>query len=199
MKRVSKYLAVVSVFVFVLSCITINIYFPAAAVEKAADRIVDEVWGEKLKEKKMEKKKEGEPQSRIERGFEIGLVSVAYAGEPDINVSTPAIRAIKKSLSNRLDQLKPYFESGKIGLTSDGLVAPRDLSGLALKEKAKLKRLIKAENSDRDALYLEIAKANNISPDRVKDIKRIFAKSWIKKAPKGWWYMTEKGRWIRKK
>ena len=30
---------------FVTSCITINIYFPAAAVEKAADIIVDEVWG----------------------------------------------------------------------------------------------------------------------------------------------------------
>lgn len=26
------------------SCVTINIYFPAAAAEKAADRIIDEVW-----------------------------------------------------------------------------------------------------------------------------------------------------------
>jgi len=26
------------------ACVTINIYFPAAAVEKAADRIIDEVW-----------------------------------------------------------------------------------------------------------------------------------------------------------
>jgi hypothetical protein len=25
-------------------CVTINIYFPAAAAEKAADRIIDEVW-----------------------------------------------------------------------------------------------------------------------------------------------------------
>lgn len=25
-------------------CITINIYFPASAAEKAADRIIDEVW-----------------------------------------------------------------------------------------------------------------------------------------------------------
>ncbi|HSL68709.1 MAG TPA: hypothetical protein VK864_00640 [Longimicrobiales bacterium] len=27
-----------------LSCVTINIYFPAAAAEKAADKIIDEVW-----------------------------------------------------------------------------------------------------------------------------------------------------------
>jgi len=26
------------------SCVTINIYFPAAAAEKAADKIIDEVW-----------------------------------------------------------------------------------------------------------------------------------------------------------
>ena len=25
-------------------CVTINIYFPAAAAEKAADRIIEEVW-----------------------------------------------------------------------------------------------------------------------------------------------------------
>lgn len=33
-------------------CVTINIYFPAAAAEKAADRIIDEVW---------QLKKPGEP------------------------------------------------------------------------------------------------------------------------------------------
>lgn len=26
------------------SCVTINIYFPAAAAEKAADKIIEEVW-----------------------------------------------------------------------------------------------------------------------------------------------------------
>jgi hypothetical protein len=25
-------------------CVTINIYFPAAAAERAADRIIDEIW-----------------------------------------------------------------------------------------------------------------------------------------------------------
>jgi hypothetical protein len=28
----------------VSGCVTINIYFPAAAAEKAADKIIDEVW-----------------------------------------------------------------------------------------------------------------------------------------------------------
>ena len=28
----------------IAGCVTINIYFPAAAAEKAADRIIEEVW-----------------------------------------------------------------------------------------------------------------------------------------------------------
>jgi predicted aminopeptidase len=36
----------------VQGCVTINIYFPAAAAEKAADKIIDEVW---------QLKKSGEP------------------------------------------------------------------------------------------------------------------------------------------
>ncbi len=32
-------------------CVTINIYFPAAAAEKAADKIIDEVWQLKNLEK----------------------------------------------------------------------------------------------------------------------------------------------------
>lgn len=37
------------------ACVTINIYFPAAAAEKAADKIIDEVWqikkGDETKDK----------------------------------------------------------------------------------------------------------------------------------------------------
>ena len=33
------------------ACVTINIYFPAAAAEKAADKIIDDVWQLKNGEK----------------------------------------------------------------------------------------------------------------------------------------------------
>jgi hypothetical protein len=37
--------AAAAAIMFALSaCVTINIYFPAAAAEKAADKIIDEVW-----------------------------------------------------------------------------------------------------------------------------------------------------------
>ena len=38
------------------ACVTINIYFPAAAAEKAADKIIDEVW-----QLKQDQDKEAQP------------------------------------------------------------------------------------------------------------------------------------------
>ena len=46
---------------FVLSaCVTINIYFPAAAAEKAADKIIDEVW----QTRKTDKPTENQPDAK---------------------------------------------------------------------------------------------------------------------------------------
>ena len=39
----TRFLSLAAVLVLT-GCVTINIYFPAAAAEKAADRIIDEVW-----------------------------------------------------------------------------------------------------------------------------------------------------------
>ena len=37
--------SLVAVIFFVSACVTVNIYFPAAAVERAAEEIVKETWG----------------------------------------------------------------------------------------------------------------------------------------------------------
>jgi len=37
-------LSLAALLVLLGGCVTINIYFPAAAAEKAADKIIDEVW-----------------------------------------------------------------------------------------------------------------------------------------------------------
>jgi uncharacterized protein YtpQ (UPF0354 family) len=45
MKNTLSLLALAAILTAGLSaCVTINIYFPAAAAEKAADKIIDEVW-----------------------------------------------------------------------------------------------------------------------------------------------------------
>lgn len=39
-----KWLIGLSVAAILPACVTINVYFPAAAAEKAADKIIEEVW-----------------------------------------------------------------------------------------------------------------------------------------------------------
>jgi uncharacterized protein YdbL (DUF1318 family) len=180
---------------FVSACVTVNIYFPAAAVERAADQIVKETWGEP-------EKIPPKPQSRV---FDVpfhltslGFVGEAQAQEADINISNPAIRALKESIKTRSDAIKPFMDRGNIGIGRDGLLAIRTTDGLNLKERAETKQLIDAENRDREALYAEIAKANNISKDSIPKIKTIFAKSWIEQARPGWWIEDIQGNWKRK-
>lgn len=188
-------------FLFIMhSCVTINIYFPAAAVERAADKIVEEVWGEQ-EGKPQEEQQQGEPESFLyqERRFALFGPAEAFAEQADINVTTPAIRALKESIKNRADTLKPFLDRGNAGLSNDGLILVRNSDGLSLKDKAMLTRLAEAENNDRNALYREIAKANNFPPEKVTNIKKIFAGSWIKNARTGWWVQNPDGAWSRKK
>ena len=188
----------------VASCITINIYFPAAAVEKAADRIVDEVWGPQggTPGGEDEKKQDVQPQSRMGDVliFALSLAGPreAMAQEADINVTTPAIRALKESIQSRAESIRAYMDGGNIGISREGLLVVRTTEGLNLKDKAAVNRLVEAENHDRNSLYEEIARANNFPPERVADIKTIFAGSWAKNARAGWWVQDDGGSWKQK-
>ncbi len=199
MKTVKGFSFYLGMLALIISCVTINIYFPAAAVEKAADEIVEEVWGE---DEEKQDKNSNEPQSFLDHLIRHAAaafsVKEVYAQEPDINVTTPAIRTLKANIQGRSSSVKPFMDRGNAGMTNDGLLVVRSTDRLRMKEKGSIVRLINAENEDRETLYLEIAKANNFSPEKVSDIKKIFAMSWIKKAKKGWWIQDASGEWRRK-
>lgn len=187
----------------IISCVTINVYFPAAAVEKAADKLVDDVWGGGEEKTPVEPQQEDNTEGRLtiyERvaSLHIGARSAEAAERANIKVSTPAIRALKQSIHGRAASIMPYMNKGNIGIGRNGLLVIRNKSGLNLRQKAALTRLVKSENRDRLTLYSEIAKANNFTPDRVKDIQGLFAKSWIKNARKGWWVQGPNGAWRAK-
>lgn len=178
------------VIVVSVSCVTINIYFPAEELRGAADRIVDEVYGEKPGS--AEKTPETPGSSFLPR---FG-VSSAYAAQ-DINVSTPEIRALRADMKTRFDQLSPSLDSGHVGIDASGYLVLRTTDGLGLKQRAEIKRLLDAENQDRKRLYQEIAKANGL-PEKVDEIEAIFSKSWRDKAAKGWYLQDAKGNWSQK-
>ena len=189
----------VMVFLLLLlsACVTVNIYFPAAAVQRAADEIVKETWGGPNG-----KSEQVQPQSLLRFApngiVSLAVVTEAFAQEADINVSNPAIRGLRESIKRRSGSIKPYLDKGNAGINQNGLLVVRSSDGLSLKERAEVQQLIEAENRDREALYAEIAKANNISGEAVPKIKGIFAKRWIDQAQSGWWIQDSQGSWKRK-
>lgn len=186
--------------VLLISCVTINIYFPAAAAEEAARTIVRDVLGT-----------DGtppatapavQPQSGLEPVNPLVLlvgrllewsVPVAHA-EANIDINSPAIRTLRQRMSGRQGDLAPYYQSGAIGFGRDGFVEVRDLAAVPLKERTQAKKLAADENEDRQALYREIARANG-HPEWEKDVRQTFARVWAEEARSGYWYQDAGGAW----
>ena len=191
---------------FFSACVTINVYFPAAAAQEAADRIVNQVYGtdskpdSKTPEKPTDEKPAGTeqkswvpPASQWASNLVNFMVSPAYAGA-DLDISSPAISALTSDMTKRHQKLLPHYESGAIGLTNDALITLRDPNKVPLKSRTQVKQLVADENQDRLELYREIATANG-HPEWEADIRATFATRWISRASAGWWYQDKKGGW----
>ncbi|MDN3519168.1 YdbL family protein [Aquisalimonas lutea] len=195
--------ALLAVLVLTLAaCVTINVYFPAVAAERAADRIIDDVWRQQPPPEPEEEP--DEPQSRNSRADRPVLVAVldrlitpAAAASPDLDISSPAIRRLTAAMEERHERLRPYYDSGAVGLTNDGRIAIRDQNAIPLQERNRVRQLVADENDDRLALYRQIAVANN-HPEWEEDIRATFADRWIARAPSGWYYQDDAGNWKRK-
>jgi len=194
MRTILKAASIFIIFVIV-SCVTVNIYFPAAEVQKAADKIVDDV---RTKGNEAQPDPVPGPSSRLDipSSFSLGP-GQAYAAV-NIDISTPAIRGIKDSMKNRFPQLKPFYDRGAIGENNKGFLEAKDTAGLNLQERSQVNKLIDQENRDRAALYSEIASANKFGAELMPQVKQIFANSWRDKSQAGWWVQDDNGTWKKK-
>ena len=182
--------------IFFIACVTVNIYFPAAKVEKAAEEIVKEVRQQSpKKEQKLKKEEKSPPESELHKWQ---FVNSAYAQEGVLEVSTASIRALKTAIKKRFPKLIPYFQKGIIGENNRGLLEIKSWQGVSLAKRAKVKQLVEAENKDRTNLYQEVAKNMGIDPSQLGKVQKIFAKQWQKTAPSGTWIQTGDGKWVRK-
>lgn len=188
------------------ACVTVNVYFPAAAAENAAERFVKEVYGRGGEAPAGEQAPApaGEPSSALDSRA-AGRLAVRLAGlliaearaqEADIDISTPGINALKAAMRARHGQLRPYYESGAIGMAANGLLVVRDASAVPLRERNAVNQLVAEENRDRNRLYAEVARANG-HPEWEPRIREIFARQWVANAPVGWWYQDATG-WKQK-
>ncbi|PPD21899.1 MAG: hypothetical protein CTY18_03390 [Methylomonas sp.] len=182
------------------ACVTINIYFPAAAAEKAADEIIKDIQ-KTVPAKPVEPKAGLSPwQLAIYRGVDQALsllIADAHAEQADLAIDSPQVRQVRASMESRFGALKPFYDAGVIGIQADGLLAVHNLSAAALSERNKVNQLVAAENADRQNLYQAIANANG-HPEWAGQIKTTFAARWLENAQAGWWYQAAGGSWAQK-
>lgn len=183
------------------ACVTINIYFPAAAAEEAARTIVRDVLQSEQTEPEPSSQNDDRRSALVQANPVLvafglildQLIPEAQAAQADIDINTPAIRAIRSSMQRRQASLAPFYRSGAIGFDSKGSVSVRDLSAAPLKDRNRLKKLVADENADRSRLYREIARANG-HPEWEADVRSTFAKVWAQEALPGYWYQAG-GSW----
>ncbi len=176
------------------ACVTINVYFPEAAAERAADRFIQDVLGD---DPRSAPEAPSDPPATGFRWSDL-LIASAHAQAPNINIDTPQIQSIKQRMAERHRQhLADWLDAGAIGLDNDGLIAIRDRGAVALAERRNLERVVGEENSDRRAVYREIAVANG-HPEWEEEIRETFARQWIANARSGWHYQQSDGSWTQK-
>ena len=117
------------------------------------------------------------------------VANFTQAAAPNLDVNTPAIIAIKVSMTARHSLLLPHYNNGAVGLTKDGFIAVKDATAVPLKERGGINSLVADENTDRIKLYKEIADGNG-HPEWQNDIQATFAGRWIDKAQVGWYYQS---------
>ncbi len=190
--NISKNLFVTTICTALLTaCVTVNIYFPAAEVQKAAQEIARDV------RKSAEDKATG-PQSRLNIPQLLNMVGTAHAAESALTVSNATIRQLKAAMKARYPRLKPFLERGAVGEAYNGMLVIKNAAVLSLKERAVVKRLVDAENRDRKGLYQAVAGALKVPPSEISRLQQIFAQEWQKTAPAGTWIESSPGKWQRK-
>lgn len=190
-------------------CVTINVYFPAAAAQQAADKVIGNIMGadssgsSPAPPSSVQQPPSGAPSPQPEplsmRVLD-AVIPAAYAAEsqPDLDIRTPAIQAIEARMRDRFHSiLTGLLASGAIGFTHNGDVAIRDASKIPLAQRGQATQAVAAENADRADLYKQIAVANG-HPEWAQRMRESFAKQWISRARAGWYYQDASGNWQKK-
>jgi hypothetical protein len=182
------------------ACVTINIYFPAAAAEKAADEIIKGIQEHSPVKKPEPKASLPVWQARFYQslaGTVNWLIPSAQAADADLDIDSADIRKLQASMKTRFATLEAFYQQGFIGIKQDGSIGIRDAASIPLKNRNEVSKLVSAENSDREDLYHAIANANG-HPEWAEQIKATFAARWLTHVQAGWWYEVSSNNWKQK-
>ncbi len=188
--------------VLATGCVTINVYFPAAAAQKAAQQIVQDVIGPAPSASAPTPAPAASAAPAKSGGGMAAvldlLIPAAQAAAPDMDISTPEIQSIRASMHSEFEsQVEPLLTSGAVGFTANGNIAVRDLSAVPLAQRPQVSQIVASANDQRARLYAAIANANG-HPEWEARIRAVFAQTWIQEARPGWYYQDSSGAWKKK-
>lgn len=203
-----------------VSCaiITVNVYFPEKAV-KDAYKSLDEM----LLKNERKTLPDGEQQPAVEKTLpqsgpqskllnrlpNISFTTVAHAAEngDDLAIelgSMPEVASSYAEMSKRLSALNVLFNSGAVGLTSQGLVTVRDKAKMTAQDEV----MISAENKNRKTVISSMAKAiltitkqeaTKAALDQTMGkAAATYAETRRESAQTGWWIQLQNGKWVQK-
>lgn len=209
-----------------LACVTINVYFPEAAVKDLSERIEDAVAREAQTpgaetpgaQEPGAQPPEAEPPAGEEGGAAqgdpgqpgrlswVGVLLAALGPAPayaqgDVaapEISNPAIRRIVESRAARVDELNRFKAMGVIGESKEALVEIRQLDALPLPQRAAVQKLVREENADRQRMFKEIAAATGTDLSQLPQIQATYAETLRQKARPGDWIQLPDGSWRQK-
>jgi uncharacterized protein YdbL (DUF1318 family) len=188
----------VSLAIALVGCVTINVYFPEAAAQKAADQFIGNVINDATPAKPSPQNQPPASHPPSAMLLDLLVPSAQAADVPDIRIQTSASEAISARMRSRFQgPLGALLDSGAVGFARDGMVAMRDAAKVPLSQRAQASAIVADENHDRGALYREVASANG-HPEWQPQIQSTFAKGWIDRAKSGWYVQSATGAWQQK-
>tara|TARA_B100000749_G_scaffold122825_1_gene93813 strand:- start:53005 stop:53595 length:591 start_codon:yes stop_codon:yes gene_type:complete len=164
------------------SCITVNVNFPEAAVQKAADDYVKELY---------KAKQESEEKQNTSSLFEIpgthfaslSLFPIAHA-QAEFSIKSEKAKAIQVKQAKRLDKIDRFKKKGLIGEAENGLLVVKKESSKKI-EKKRVDQLVSEENADREMLYEEVMSSNGIDASQSARLRKSFHQSFVNASPAG--------------
>ncbi len=202
-----------------IACVTINVYFPEAAVKDLSERIEDAVEREAAQGNGDDDASADPPPDEnaaleadsiwyrttvdVAVGTALHLLAPApvYAQGDEVaapEITNPAIRRIIQSRAARVRELGTHKASGALGENNKALVEVRSLDALGLQQRAAVQKLVRAENADRERMFKEIAAATGTAHSQLPQIRATYAATLRQKAKPGDWIQMPDGSWRQK-
>ena len=109
----------------------------------------------------------------------------------DLREITPEVQRAIQGRQARYAELQSLKQKGVVGENNQGFVTP-------LKAMAGADPIVSGENQDRDVIYQAVVAQNQLGPNEISEVKKVFAEVQRGKAERGDFVQLPSGEWVQK-